>query len=116
MLAGTDGMILSGQPEGVETHWMEHPLALPTHEVRDGVADGIVLEVTDVGFTAGVGKHFQDIDRVRRVGVIVHHPGLLFIPHLCPVRINSVRIEFLRCVRRRHQYSQLPLTFLCQST
>ena len=53
MLAGLDRVVLGGQAERVVAHRMQHAPAAAAVEVRDGVADGVDLQMPDVRLAAG---------------------------------------------------------------
>ncbi len=71
--AGLDRVVLGGQAEGVVAHRVQHAVAEAPVEVRDRVADGVDLQVPDVGLAAGVGQHLQHVG-LRRLATVSRHP------------------------------------------
>ncbi len=56
-----DRVVLGGQAEGVIAHRVQHAVAGAPVEVRYRVADGVFLEMADVGLAARVGQHLEHI-------------------------------------------------------
>ena len=93
MLAGADRVVLRGQAERVVAHRVQHPAAGAPVEVRDGVADGVDLQVPDVRLAAGVRQHLEHVGlRPRVVGVVGDLPGVLVRPHLLPAGLDLGRV------------------------
>ena len=65
-----DGGILSGQPEGVPTHRVQHVIALETPVPCRDVTNGEGLGVSHVQITGGVGEHVQQVAAFP--GPVVH--------------------------------------------
>ncbi len=102
-LAGLDRVVLGRQPEGVVAHRVNHLEAVAAAEVGDRVADGVALEVADVGLPGGVGEHLEDVGLRHRVVVagvpgVRHVPGLLLGPDALPALLDLFRVV---CGHRR---------------
>ena len=85
VLAGADRVVLGGQAEGVVAHRVDDVEAAAAAEVGDRVADGVVLEVADVGLARGVGQHLEDVGLGLRgvesgVAGVGDLPGALGVP------------------------------------
>ncbi len=95
-LPGLDRVVLGRQPEGVVAHRVDHLEAVAAAEVGDRVADGVALQVADVGLSRRVGKHLQHV-RLRLRGVeaglprVRDLPGLLLSPNLLPLPLDRLR-------------------------
>src|SRR6202034_3292385 len=61
MYAGVDRVVLCRQPEGVVADRMQHPATAAAAEMRDRVADRIVLEMAHVGLAAWVRRHLEHV-------------------------------------------------------
>ena len=92
MLAGADRVVLGGQAEGVVAHRVQHAVALAAVEVRDRVADRVVLQMPDVRLAAGVGQHLQHVGLFAPVGLVGDLPGALVGPHALPARLDLARV------------------------
>ncbi len=89
VLARLDRVVLGRQAERVVAHRVEDPAARAAMEVRDGVADGVDLQVADVRLAAGVRQHDEHVGlRPRVVGVVGDLPRALVGPHLLPARLD----------------------------
>ena len=87
--AGTDGMFLCGQAEGVKTHRVDHADAPHPGSPTDDVGGGVALGVADMQpITAGIGKHVED------VGLLVGRQprgteGVVLVPPSLPFRLDG---------------------------
>ncbi len=63
-----DGGVFGGQAEGVPAHGMEHVVALHPHVAGEGVADGVVADVSHVESAGGIGQHLEDVVLLARGG------------------------------------------------
>ena len=92
VLAGADRVVLGRQPEGVVAHRVQHAHALAAAEVRDGVADRVVLQVADVRLAAGIGQHLEHVGLVAPVGLVGDLPRALVGPDALPARLDLARV------------------------
>ena len=96
--AGLDRVVLRGQPERVVAHRVQHAPADPAVEVRDRVAERVVLQVPDVRLAARVGQHLEDVGLLTVVAVLVGHrvvrhlPRALARPHLLPLGFDLLGV------------------------
>ena len=88
MLAGADRVVLGRQPEGVIADRMHDAVALAAPEVRDRVADRVVLQMPEVGLAAGVGQHLEHVGLFAPVGLVGDLPGALVGPDALPARLD----------------------------
>ena len=110
VLAGVDGVVLGRQAERVVAHRMQHAPAGAAVEVRDRVADGVVLQMPDVRLARGVRQHLEHV-RGGNVAVLVVRdlPGPLTLPDLLPLGFDLSRVV---TVLGRHGARRLaPLRF-----
>ena len=89
--AGVDRMVLRRQPEGVVADRVQDLQAAAAAEVRDRVADRVVLEVAHVRLAARVGQHLEHVAR-RRAAAVGHLPGALGLPHRLPAGLDLARV------------------------
>ena len=123
MDASLDRVVLSRQTERVVAHRVQHALAATAAEVRDRVADGVVLQVTYVRLSAGIRQHLEHVGvllaparlheparpleastrRRHTVGgaLVGDLPGALIRPHRLPARLDLLRVIAAFCHRRR---------------
>src|SRR5581483_2323226 len=73
------------------THRVKDPLADSAVEVRDRITQRVVLQVADVGLTAGVGEHLKDVGLLPAVGLVADLPGPLALPDLLPLGLDLSR-------------------------
>ncbi len=90
--AGLDRVVLGGQAERVVAHRVQHALAAPAVEVRDGIADRVVLQVPHVRLAARVGQHLEDVGGVLARDVVGDLPRLLAIPDRLPLGLDGGRV------------------------
>src|SRR5437764_8062476 len=89
MNPSADGVVLGREPERVVTHRMQDALADPAAEVRDRVAERVVLQVPDVRLAAGIRKHLEHVGGLaRRRRIIRHLPRALAGPYLLPLGLD----------------------------
>ena len=93
VLAGADRVVLGGQAERVVAHRMQHVVTRPAVEVRDRVADRVVLQVPHVRLARRVGQHLEHVGLARSVDLLVRHlPRLLALPDLLPAGLDRARV------------------------
>ena len=88
VLAGADGVVLGRQAERVVAQRVQDPVAVAAAEVRDRVADGVDLQVPDVGLARGVGQHLEHVALGPPVVLVGDLPGALVGPHLLPAGLD----------------------------
>ena len=69
MLAGFDGVLLSGQTERIPTHRMKHVVALHAVEAGKDVRGRVAFDMADMEpVSTGIREHVEDVVfRTRRV-------------------------------------------------
>ena len=92
VLSGADRVVLGRQAEGVVAHRMQHAHSLAAAEVRDRVADRVVLQVADVGLAAGIGQHLEHVGLLAPIGLVGHLPRALVVPDALPARLDLTRV------------------------
>src|SRR5690349_17092824 len=95
MDAGLDRVVFGRQAEGVVAHRVDDLVARAPAEVRDGVADRVVLEVADVRFAGRVREHLEHVGlRLRSVKAglagVWNLPGALVSPDGLPAALDLV--------------------------
>ncbi len=93
VLAGLDRVVLGGQAERVVAHRVQHAAAGAAVEVRDGVADRVVLQVPHVRLAARVGQHLEHVRAGRAVAVVGDLPRALALPDRLPLGLDLLRVE-----------------------
>ena len=93
--------VLSGQTEGVPSHWMKHVVAFHPHVAREGIADGVVAHVPHMQRAGGIRQHFEHVilpaGRSRRLCSIELR---LLLPALMPLRLDALCVVPLFTVKR----------------
>ena len=107
-LAGLDRVVLRRQAEGVVAHRVDHLEAVAAAEVGDRVADGVALEMADVGLAGGVGQHLQHVGlrlRIVEAGLprVRDLPGLLLGPDPLPLALDRFRVVAAHDERRSYE-------------
>ena len=93
MLAALDRVVLGRQPEGVIADRMQDAAPHAPLEVRDRVADRVVLEVPHVRLARRIGQHLGDVVRVGAPQVVVAHlPRALALPERLPLGLDGLRV------------------------
>ena len=92
MLAGLDRVVLGGQAERVVAHRVQDAAAGAAVEVRDRVADRVVLQVPHVRLAAGVGQHLEHVGLGPLIGVVGDLPGALALPDLLPLGLDRLGV------------------------
>jgi hypothetical protein len=97
MLSGLDRVVLGGEAEGVVAHRMQHRVALAAPEVRDRIAQGVVLQVADVRLARRVGQHLQHVGHglVSSDRVVRDLPRVLVGPHPLPLGLYRTGVVAL---------------------
>ena len=93
VLAGLDRMVLGRQAECVVADRVQHLSPRAAVEVRDRVADRVVLQVPHVRLARRVGQHLEHVGLGLAGHVLVRHlPRLLARPDLLPLRLDRARV------------------------
>src|SRR4051794_37383983 len=72
---------------------MQHATSGAPVEVRDRIADGVVLEVAHVGLARGVRQHLEHVRAVGSTHVVVGDlPRALALPDLLPLGLDDARV------------------------
>ena len=96
--AGLDRVVLRGQAERVIAHRVQHAPADPPVEVRDRVAERVVLQMADVRLAARVRQHLEHVRLLAPVNVAVVRrlvgdlPRVLARPQLLPLGLDLLRV------------------------
>ncbi len=87
-----NGGVFGGETEGVPAHGVEDGEAAHPFVAGEGVADGVVTDVSDVQGAAGVGQHFEHVvfgTRQVREGLV---EGGVEGPALLPFQFDALRV------------------------
>ena len=94
MRSGLDGILLSGQPEGIITHWVQHiesfQALVSCKNVRSNIAQRMTYMQTRSG---GVGEHVQNV-KFWFAAVVGNFIGSICSPVLLPFFFNVLRSVF----------------------
>ena len=100
-LAGLDRVVLRRQPEGVIAHRVDHLEAVAAAEVGDRIADGVGLQVADMGLARRVGQHLEHVGlrggSVLEPGLpgVGYLPGAILVPDPLPLGLDRARVVVL---------------------
>ena len=92
VLPGLDRVVLRGQAERVVAHRVQDAHAVAAAEVRDGVTDGVVLQVPHVGLAGRVREHLEHVGARGPVVDVGDFPGALALPDRLPFAFDLVRL------------------------
>jgi len=88
VLAALDGVVLRRQSERVVAHGVQDAPAGAAVEVRDRVADGVDLQMADVGLATGVREHLEHVGLLATVALVGDLPRALVRPDALPARLD----------------------------
>jgi hypothetical protein len=89
---GLDGEVLGRQPEGVIAHRMQDMAPGAPVEVRDGVAERVVLQVADVRLAARIRQHLEHVGLLDVDVLVADLPRALARPDLLPLGLDRARV------------------------
>ena len=115
VLAAADRVVLGRQAEGVVADRVQHAAPDAALEVRDRVADRVVLQMPHVGLPGRVGQHLGDVERLGAVGGLVRDlPSALALPQRLPLGLDGLRVvTALRAHARVRLAAEKASTFGC---